>query len=138
MTANQSLILALDPMWPLIAATVGVATILGALDSEYSYIRKFGWKPYTSDRSNLLRVTAATAMTVLCAVGPIPEIIELGYLDFLPGSPTGYGILFGAGLFAAVLRGSAPVQSCWGPVSIGALRAAGGAGSPRTSNGDAR
>jgi hypothetical protein len=128
MSTTDSLFLALDSVGPLMAATFGVAAVLSALDSEYHYIRKVGWKPYISDRANPLRVAAATAMTVLFAVGPIPGLVELGYLDFLPGHPTGYGIMLSAGLFAAVLRGFAPVPACSFPVSIAVVRATGGAG----------
>jgi hypothetical protein len=121
---------------PFVAATVGIAVIVGVLDSEYRYIRMVGgWKSYASFRSNPLRVAAATAATVLGAVGPIPALVSLGYLDLLPGNPAGYGVLLGAGLFASVLRGFAPVPACSAPISITtAVSAAGRAGGPRTSN----
>lgn len=133
MTASESLFHVLDPVWPLMAATLGAFIGLCALVSEYSHIRKFGWNSYISDRSNLLRVAAATAITVLCAVGPIPAVIEFVFLDVLPGNPAGYGVLLSAGLFAALLRGFAPVPTWSVGCSLDRIRDTGSAGAGATN-----
>lgn len=80
--------------------------IVYALASECRYVRRIGWKPYARTWSNLVRVTMAMASTAI-SVKAVSIYAENGLFDFLPGSHTGYGFLFSAGLFAVVLRGTA-------------------------------
>lgn len=45
-----------DHTLPLLTAAIGVFVIVCALDSEYRYVRRIGWKSYVRSWSDLLRV----------------------------------------------------------------------------------